>query len=131
MKILLVDDEKAVKALFQQKFKKEIKDKLFEFEFAYSAEEAMEMLNKSHESDILLLSDINLPGLSGLQLAKMAKTIYPGMQIMVLTAYGDQTNYNAAIGNGVSEFFIKPINFDLLKEKLIKFKNKEYDIQPK
>lgn len=121
MKIILVDDESAVKILFKQKFKKEIKDKLFDFEFVSSAEEALNTLNinAGNSDSILVMSDINMPGLSGLQLAQYMKENYPKIRVMIVTAYDDKANYKAAMERGVTDFFVKPIDFDQLRNKLL------------
>ncbi|MBA2727973.1 MAG: response regulator [Parachlamydiaceae bacterium] len=126
MKILIVDDESAVKSLFKQRFKQEIKDKIFEFEFAFSAEEAINSLKDPKTSDVLLmLADINMPGLSGLQLAKLMKEEFPHIRVIMLTAYGDIFNSIAAKEYGVTNFFVKPIDFQLLKEKLLEIQSQK------
>ncbi len=126
MKILIVDDELAVKGLFKQRFKQEIKDKIFEFEFAFSAEEAIKILKDPKSSDVLLmLADINMPGLSGLQLAKLIKEEFPHIRVIMLTAYGDIFNSIAAKEYGVTNFFVKPIDFGLLKEKLLEIQSQK------
>jgi len=130
MKILIVDDELAVKGLVKQIFKKEIKNKIFEFDFAFSAEEAIDILHEKKSSDVsLMLADINMPGISGLQLAKVMKEKYPHIRVMILTAYGDKNNTKAAKDQGVTDFFIKPIDFELLKEKLLEIQNQRIGIQ--
>lgn len=120
MKILVVDDEKDVQLLFQQKFRKEIRNGDMNFVFAFSGEEALEtMKSLSHEA-VLILSDINMPGMSGLQLLEKIKSSYksPPPVVMMITAYGDQENYNTAKSLGADDFLTKPVDFKVLKEKL-------------
>ena len=119
MKILVVDDEKDVQVLFEQRFRKEIKNKEMEFAFAYSGEEALKYLNDMHEA-VLILSDINMPGMSGLELLRHIKEKHhqPPPLVMMITAYGDAENYNTAMKLGADDFLTKPLEFSLLKEKL-------------
>ena len=120
MKILVVDDEQDVKALFEQRFRKEIRDKIAEFKFAFSGEEALEYLNNLEHEAVLILSDINMPGMSGLELLKKIKEHYykPPPVVMMITAYGDEDNFNTAKRLGADDFLTKPVDFNLLREKL-------------
>ena len=120
MKILVVDDETDIKALFQLKFRKEIKSQELDFAFAFSGEEALNYLNNHVHEAVLILSDINMPGMSGLELLKRIKKQFenPPPKVMMVTAYGDQENYNSAMQNGADDFLTKPLDFNLLKEKL-------------
>ena len=120
MKILVVDDEKDVQFLFEQRFRKEIRDKEMQFVFAYSGEEAIMYLNEHDHEAVLILSDINMPGMSGLELLKHIKQKYnePPPLVMMITAYGDAENYNTAIRLGADDFLTKPLEFNLLREKL-------------
>ena len=120
MKILVVDDEHDVKILFEQRFRKEIKDKEMEFVFAFSGEEALVYLNQHEHEAVLILSDINMPGMSGLQLLEQIKQKYhkPPPVVMMITAYGDKENYDTAMQLGADDFLTKPLEFSLLKEKL-------------
>lgn len=119
MKILVVDDEKDVQVLFEQRFRKEIRNKEMEFAFAYSGEDALKYLNQLHEA-VLILSDINMPGMSGLELLRHIKEKHhqPPPVVMMITAYGDADNYNTAMKLGADDFLTKPLEFSLLKEKL-------------
>jgi CheY-like chemotaxis protein len=121
MKILVVDDEQDVKTLFLQRFRKEIKNKDIEFFFAFSGEEALQVMNTMEQEAILILSDINMPGMSGLDLLENIKQNYlkPPPIVMMVTAYGDEENYNTAKRLGADDFLTKPLDFKLLKEKLI------------
>jgi CheY-like chemotaxis protein len=120
MKILVVDDEKDVQVLFEQRFRKEIRDGLFTFIFAFSGEEALNYLNALNHEAVLILSDINMPGMSGLELLRRIKeSIFtPPPVVMMITAYGDADNYNQAKTLGADDFLTKPVDFSLLKEKL-------------
>lgn len=120
MKILVVDDEQDVRGLFEQKFRKEIKSGEKEFIFAYSGEEALRLLENSLHETVLILSDINMPGMNGLDLLRMIKERNhpPPPRVMMITAYGDEDNFNSAMTYGADEFLTKPLDFNLLKEKL-------------
>jgi CheY-like chemotaxis protein len=120
MKILVVDDEKDVQVLFEQRFRKEIRDKAMEFVFAFSGEEALTYLNQHEHEAVLILSDINMPGMSGLDLLGQIKQKYmkPPPVVMMITAYGDKENYDTAMKLGADDFLTKPLEFNLLKEKL-------------
>jgi len=119
MKILVVDDERDIQALFEQKFRKEIKDKSLEFAFAFSGEEALSYLNVPEHQAVLILSDINMPGMSGLELLHHIKQKFraPPPVVMMITAYGDADNYNKAKNLGADDFLTKPVDFNYLKEK--------------
>ena len=120
MKILVVDDEKDMQTLFEQRFRKEIKNRDVEFAFAFSGEEALTYLNGHEHEAVLILSDINMPGMSGLELLRHIKEKHskPPPVVMMITAYGDAENYNRAIQLGADDFLTKPVDFMLLKEKL-------------
>ena len=120
MKILVVDDEKDVKILFEQRFRKEIKNGEIDLSFAYSGEEALEFMDQNEHKAILILSDINMPGMSGLELLKKTKerNDTPPPVVMMITAYGDDDNYNEAMKLGADGFLTKPLDFNLLKEVL-------------
>ena len=120
MKILVVDDELDMQTLFQQRFRKEIKDSTFDFSFANSAQQALNYLQHHSQEAMLILSDINMPGMSGFELLRQIKENYttPPPTVMMITAYGDIDNYNQAMSLGANDFFTKPIDFVQLKEKL-------------
>jgi len=120
MKILVVDDERDVKALFEQRFRKEIRDGEVNFAFAYSGEEALGYLNSLNHEAVLILSDINMPGMSGLELLKQIKTHFekPPPVVMMITAFGDDENFQQAMKLGADDFLTKPLNFTHLREKL-------------
>ena len=120
MKILVVDDEQDIKVLFEQRFRREIKNNLVEFHFAFSGEEVLQHLNRWEHEAVLILSDINMPGMSGLQLLENVKKKYlkPPPVVMMITAYGDEENYRMAKDLGADDFLTKPVDFLTLKEKL-------------
>ena len=120
MKILVVDDEKDVQLLFEQRFRKEIKSQEMEFAFAFSGEEAIAFMQDHEHEAVLILSDINMPGMSGLELLEQIKTKYlkPPPVVMMITAYGDEENFQMAKDLGADGFLTKPVDFTLLKEKL-------------
>ncbi|QEC74869.1 response regulator [Mucilaginibacter sp. AW1-7] len=120
MKILVVDDEADVQPLFLQRFRKEIKNGEIEFNFAQSGEEAMSFLAVNHSEVILILSDINMPGMTGLELLDKIRHTYekPPPVVMMITAYGDDENYQKSMELGANDFLTKPLDFNNLKEKL-------------
>ena len=120
MSILVVDDETDIRTLFEQKFRKEIRDNVLTFEFAHSGEAALEVLKNKDSNIILILSDINMPGMSGLELLRRVRGIFPAAppKVFMLTAYGDKENRERANVLGADDFLTKPIDFSNLKEKL-------------
>ncbi|MBD0332481.1 MAG: response regulator [Chitinophagaceae bacterium] len=120
MKILVVDDEKDIQTLFEQRFRKEIRSHEMEFLFAFSGEEALNYLSENPQETVLILSDINMPGMNGLELLKHVKDDFypPPRVVMMITAYGDEENYKQAMRFGADDFLTKPLDFNLLKEKL-------------
>jgi YesN/AraC family two-component response regulator len=120
MKIMVVDDERDMKLLFEQRFRKEIKTGKLAFLFAFSGEEAQSYL-KSNGSENLnqILSDINMPGMNGLELLKWIKENFPSLKVAMITAYGDPENYKQAVEYGCDDYMIKPIDFGQLKEKVL------------
>ena len=119
-KILVVDDERDIQILFLQRFRKEIKNGELNFSFAFSGEEALSFLNNYRQEAVLILSDINMPGMSGLELLKHIKQEFkkPPPVVMMITAYGDDENFKKAMEFGADDFLTKPVDFNLLKEKL-------------
>ena len=122
-KILVVDDEADVQPLFIQRFRNEIKKGEFDFSFALSGEEALVYLEDHHSEVILILSDINMPGMTGIELLARIRHAYekPPPVVMMITAYGDDENRLQASQYGANEFLTKPIDFTLLKAKLHTF----------
>lgn len=122
MKILVVDDEADVQPLFLQRFRKEIRNQEVEFDFALSGEDALKYLEDKHSEVVLILSDINMPGMSGIELLSHIREDFgdppPPPVVMMVTAYGDEENYRQAMDKGANDFLTKPLDFDLLKQKL-------------
>jgi len=120
MKILVVDDEKDIQPLFEQRFRREIRKGDIDFVFAYSGEQALDKLAQYKHEAVLILSDINMPGMSGLDLLDKIKQDYyePPPIVMMITAYGDDENYKRAMDLGADDFITKPVDFTTLKEKI-------------
>jgi CheY-like chemotaxis protein len=124
MKILIVDDEKDVQFLFEKKFRKEQKSGEFDMHFAYSGEEALQLIRQPQMSNLkIVLTDINMPGMSGIDLLKILKENHAHLPVVVITAYDDAKNRMAAYRYGADDYVNKPIDFDKLKEKLLKLGN--------
>ena len=114
--ILVVDDEPDVEALFRQQFRRELRAARFAMEFVQSAQVALRRIsNAGEESLILILSDINMPGMSGLELLPKAKAIRPDVPIIMITAYGDAETKRRALENGAEALLTKPIDFGTLR----------------
>lgn len=124
MKFLIVDDEKDVEMLFLQKFRKEIRRGDLEMIFAFSGKEALDIIKDTEPPDVVyVFSDINMPGMSGIELLQHIKTNYPDIKVSMISAYGDNENYQKAIESGAKEFFTKPIDFNSLKSEITKIVN--------
>lgn len=120
MKILVVDDETDVQFLFEQRFRREIRGGTMAFAFANSGEAALTYLGDHGTEAVLILSDINMPGMSGLELLRRIRSsqAVPPPVVMMITAYGDQQNHDMAMEYGADDFLTKPIDFAQLKDKL-------------
>ena len=120
MKILVVDDEQDIRTLFEQRFRREIREGSFSFAFCYSGEEALTFLQEHPSEAVLILSDINMPGMSGLELLSRIRqnAPVPPPFIVMITAYGDPEKYNEAMRLGANDFLHKPLDFNNLKQKL-------------
>jgi two-component system, response regulator, stage 0 sporulation protein F len=117
--ILVVDDEPDVALLFRQRFRREARDGTYVMHFVNSGEIALEQLTNGIEPTlIVILSDINMPGMDGLTLLAEIKERFPHLPVMMVTAYGDDERRRRAGELGASEFLTKPVDFDLLKEQL-------------
>jgi CheY-like chemotaxis protein len=120
MKIMVVDDEEDIQLLFRQKFRREIKKGEIEFHFAFSAQEALEYLQTQDGACVvLILSDINMPGMNGLELLKIIKEKFSQLKVFMITAYGDEDNYRIAMEYGADDYINKPVEFDTLKGKIL------------
>ena len=117
--IWIVDDEPDVAGLFRQHFRHEIRQGLYVLHFAYSAEEALRMLADGIRPElIVILSDINMPGMDGLTLLSEIKKTWPELPVMMVTAYGDEERRRRAGEHGAAEFITKPVDFNFLKQQL-------------
>ena len=117
--VLVVDDEPDVADLFRQRFRREARDGTYVMHFANSGEAALQQLTDGIEPTlIMILSDINMPGMDGLQLLGEVKRRLPRLPIMMVTAYGDDERRRRAGEHGAAEFITKPVDFDRLKAQL-------------
>jgi len=117
--ILIVDDEPDVMTLFRQQFRREMREGLYVMHFARSASEALDRLAGDIEPQrIVILSDINMPGMDGLALLREIKEKWPELPVMMLTAYGDDDRRRRAAECGAADFLTKPVDFDFLKVRL-------------
>jgi two-component system response regulator (stage 0 sporulation protein F) len=117
--ILIVDDEPDVAELFRQRFRREARQGTYVLHFAGSGEEALAALDNEIEPElIVILSDINMPGMDGLTLLQKVKARHPNLPVMMVTAYGDDERRQRANEYGAAEFITKPVDFDLLKRQL-------------
>lgn len=117
--ILVVDDEPDVAELFRQRFRREVRQGLYVLHFAYSAEQGLQLLAEGIRPElIVILSDINMPGMDGLTLLGEIKRRWPELPVMMVTAYADDERRRKAGDHGVTEFITKPVDFDLLKQQL-------------
>ena len=117
--ILIVDDEPDVAEMFRQRFRREARDGTYVMHFANSGKEALDKLATGIEPQpIVILSDINMPAMNGLELLREIKTRRPDLPVMMVTAYGDDDRRRRAKDLGACEFLSKPVDFDLLKTQL-------------
>jgi CheY-like chemotaxis protein len=117
--ILIVDDEPDVAALFRQQFRRETRDGVYVLHFALSASEALERLaNEIEPQLVVILSDINMPGMDGLALLQEIKKRWPELPVMMLTAYDDDERRRRAADSGAADFVTKPVDFNVLKTRL-------------
>ena len=117
--ILVVDDEPDVEALFRQQFRRDLRAGRFQMEFAPSASDALRLASEVRDpSLILILSDINMPGMSGLELLPKIKELRPDVPVIMITAYGDAETKRKALENGAEALFTKPIDFTALREEI-------------
>lgn len=120
LKILVVDDEPDVETMFRQQFRKQIKDGNVLLYFALSAAEALSFMDQLKPFDIvMLLSDINMPGLTGLQLLEEVKRLHPDLRVIMITAYGNPHYISESKRLGADGYLTKPVNFTELKEQIL------------
>jgi CheY-like chemotaxis protein len=117
--ILVVDDEPDVEMLFRQQFRRDLRAGRFTMEFAQSAPDALQHIAKAGSASlILILSDINMPGMSGLELLPRAKAVRPDVPVIMITAYGDADTKRKALESGAEDLFTKPIDFLMLRNEI-------------
>ncbi len=117
--ILVVDDEPDMVDLFKRQFRRELRQGIYTIVFAASGEEALAKLDAGVEPEVMLiLSDINMPGMNGIDLLRMAKQKWPDLPVAMITAYGDPENRANAKAAGATDFITKPVDFADLKEKI-------------
>jgi DNA-binding NtrC family response regulator len=117
LRVLVVDDEPHVEALFRQQFRREVREGLYTLDFAFSALAILD--DTGGEKIILLVSDINMPGMSGLGLLPIVKTRRPAMPVFMISAYGDAEIVATALARGADEFLTKPVDFPKLKQDIM------------
>ena len=117
--ILVVDDEPDVEALFRQQFRRDIRDGRFTMDFAQSGNSALNLISDAAGASlILILSDINMPGMTGLELLPKAKAARPDVPVIMITAYGDPETKRKAIEGGATGLLTKPVDFTLLRSEI-------------
>ena len=117
VRVLVVDDEPDVEALFRQQFRREVRQGLYLLDFALSGEAALNKLDGCVGVEIILLvSDINMPGMSGLDLLPKVKERRPDLPVFMISAYGDAERVQTALDRGASKFMTKPVDFPRLKQ---------------
>ena len=117
--ILVVDDEPDVEVLFRQQFRRDLRAGRFNMEFAQSGDTALRRIaDAAGVSLILILSDINMPGMSGLELLPKAKAARPDVPVIMITAYGDAETKRKALENGAEALLTKPIDFTVLRDEI-------------
>ena len=117
--VLVVDDEPDVEALFRQQFRRDLRAQRFVMDFANSASDALSRVTSSiGKSLILILSDSNMPGMTGLEMLPKVKEIRPEVPVIMITAYGDAATKRKALESGATGLLTKPIDFSLLREEI-------------
>ena len=117
--VLVVDDEHDVEELFRQQFRRDLRAQRFTMDFATSAADALEHIaNTMEQSLILILSDINMPGMTGLEMLPKVKAMRPDVPVIMITAYGDPDTKRKAIEGGAKSLLTKPIDFALLRGEI-------------
>jgi CheY-like chemotaxis protein len=117
--VLVVDDEPDVEALFRQQFRRDLRSERFVMDFANSAADALSQITSSiGQSLILILSDINMPGMTGLEMLPKVKEIRPDVPVIMITAYGDAATRRKALESGATGLLTKPIDFKALREEI-------------
>jgi len=122
VRVLVVDDEPDVEALFRQQFRREVRQGLYTLDFALSAAAALDKLADAAtgEEIILLVSDINMPGMSGLDLLPVVHECRPDLPVFMISAYGDADTVRTALDRGAQKFLTKPVDFPQLKQDVLR-----------
>lgn len=118
LKALVVDDEPDVEFLFVQRFRRETRKGLVDLLFANSGEEALQMLREANLDVVLVLSDINMPGMTGLELLRAIKSDFPDLRVLMVTAYDDAALQEEAFTHGAEGYLTKPLDFSDLKREV-------------
>ncbi len=118
--ILIVDDEPDIADLFRQRFRREVRQGQYVLHFAASGEEALRRLAEIHPELIVILSDINMPGMDGLELLEEIRRVRPELPVLMVTAYGDDDRKRRADELGAAAFLAKPVDFEQLKQHLLR-----------
>lgn len=121
MRVLVVDDERDVELLFRQRFRREVRRGEVELAFAFSGEEALEVLGADHSDVVLVLSDINMPGMDGIELLRRIKATPPPIPVCMMTAYETDEHRRRADANGCDGYLQKPVDFDALKDEIRRY----------
>jgi CheY-like chemotaxis protein len=117
--ILVVDDEPDVADLFRQQFRRELRSGRFTLDFALSAVEALERVADAEEASLIFIfSDINMPGMTGLQLLPKVRELRPNVPVVMITAYGDEDTRRKAAEGGATDLLTKPIDFSALRQRI-------------
>jgi len=125
MHVMVVDDEADIQLLFQQHFRRELRGGELTFHFAFSGDEALRRAAGELGADlVLILSDINMPGMSGLELLRAIKGHRPDLPVFMITAYDDESTYREVMEIGADDYIAKPIDFQSLKQKMLAIRNR-------
>jgi CheY-like chemotaxis protein len=116
--VLVVDDEPDVEALFRQQFRRDLRAQRFVMDFASSAPDALALVSSTIGQLILILSDINMPGMTGLEMLPKVKEMRPEVPVIMITAYGDADTKRKALENGATDLLTKPIDFVALRREI-------------
>ena len=118
-RILMVDDEPDAAELFRQNFRREIRKGVYVFDFAQSGDQALAHLEREDAPEVILvLSDINMPGMTGVELLERIKQDWPGIPVFMITAYGDASTEGTVLKKGADSFLTKPVDFPALRQNL-------------
>lgn len=117
-KILMIDDEPDAQELFRQHFRREVRKGVYKFGFASSGNAALDFLKNDGDAVTLVLSDINMPGMSGIELLEEVRNSWPGLPVVMITAYGDADTEARVRALGADTFLTKPVDFDRLKREI-------------